>query len=382
MSRAPRPRILLVLPGAFGPTGGIEMYNRLLIKAFHEISSERSGACETLLLLDDEGRYDERYFSAGLALPRSFSGSRPRFAAAILERAARMRPGLIVFGHVNFASVALATRAIRPTTEQWFITHGIEVWRRMSPQQRLAVGTAQHILAVSDYTREQLVRHNGVRRARVGLQPCALDPFWADDFSRLREPAVAGSKVDPARPMLMTVARLADTERYKGIDQVIRALPGIARRIPGVRYAVIGDGSDRPRLEQAARDAGVADRVEFRGRVSPEALAEAYAESSLFVMPSAKEGFGIVFLEAALFGKPSIGGNHGGTPEVIVDGETGRLVTYDDVDGFAETCADLLADPVRLAEMGASANRRLHERFTYPSFLRSLRAHVRARLDF
>ncbi len=382
MSASSKRRTLLVLPGAFGPTGGIEMYNRLLIKAFHELTRERGGDCETLLLLDDDGHYDERYFGPGLARPRSFSGSRPRFAAAILERAARFRPELIVFGHVNFALVALATRALRPTAEQWFITHGIEVWRRMSAQQRLAVGTAEYTLAVSDYTREQLIRHNGVRRGRVGLQPCALDPFWADDFARLREPAAAGIKVDPTRPMLMTVARLADTERYKGIDQVIRALPAIARRIPGVRYAVIGDGSDRPRLEQAARDAGVASRVEFRGRVSPEALAEAYAESSLFVMPSAKEGFGIVFLEAALFGKPSIGGNHGGTPEVIVDGETGRLVTYDDVEGFAATCADLLADPVGLAAMGACAHRRLEERFTYPSFLRSLRAHLHARLDF
>ncbi len=381
MSPSRRQRTLLVLPGAFGPTGGIEMYNRLLIKAFHEITRERGGTCETLLLLDDDGHYDERYFDAGLPRPRSFSGSRPRFAAAILERAARLRPGLIVYGHVNFAPVALATRALRLTSAQWFITHGIEVWRRMSAQQRLAVGAADHILAVSDYTREQLVRHNGVRRGRIGLQPCALDPFWADDYARLREPATAGNKVDATRPMLMTVARLADTERYKGIDQVICALPAIAAKIPGVRYAVIGDGSDRPRLEQAARDAGVADRVEFRGRVSPEALAEAYAESSLFVMPSANEGFGIVFLEAALFGKPSIGGNHGGTPEVIVEGETGRLVSYDDVPGFASTCVALLADPVLLAAMGASAHRRLEERFTYPSFLRSLRAHVHAQLD-
>jgi glycosyltransferase involved in cell wall biosynthesis len=381
VSAAPKQRILLVLPGAFGPTGGIEMYNRLLIKAFHEIALERRGTCETLLLLDDDGRYDDRYFSAGLSLPRSFSGSRPRFAAAILERAARLGPNLIVFGHVNFASVALATRAIRPTSEQWFITHGIEVWRRMSPQQRLAVGTAEHILSVSDYTREQLVRHNGIRRGRVGLQPCALDPFWADDFARLREPAVAGTRVDPARPMLMTVARLADTERYKGIDQVIRALPALAKAIPGIRYAIVGTGTDRARLEQVARECGVAERVEFRGRVSSEALAAAYAESALFVMPSAKEGFGIVFLEAALFNKASIGGNHGGTPEVIADGVTGRLVTYDDVPGFARVCAEMLADPEALAVMGRRARARLDERFTDATLVQTLRQLVGRQLD-
>ena len=381
MKPSARKPILLALPGAFGPTGGIEMYNRLLIKAFHEIARERGTTCETLLLLDAESHFDDRYSGSGMPRPRWFAGSRPRFAASILARAALLDPGLIVFGHVNFALAAVAARALRPHAAQWFITHGIEVWRRMSPQQRLAVGTAERVLAVSDYTRTQLVQHNGVRRSRVGLQPCALDPFWADDFARLRDPAAANGKVDPERPLLMTVARLADSDRYKGIDQVIRALPAIARAVPGVRYAIIGDGTDRPRLEQVARDHGVAERVEFRGRLSPEALAEAYAESSLFVMPSAKEGFGIVFLEAALFGKPSIGGNHGGTPEVIVDGTTGRLVTYDDVEGFASTCVDLLADRARLAAMGAAARQRLEERFTYPSYLRNLRAHVHSGLD-
>jgi glycosyltransferase involved in cell wall biosynthesis len=371
-------RILLLLPGAFGPAGGLEMYNRLLIKALHAIAVERGGTCEALLLLDEQAHVDPRYFEPTQPEPRSFVGSRPQFAVATVERIARLRPDLIVFGHVNFSPVALIARAMRPHAAQWFITHGIEVWRRMTAAQRLAVRTANRVLAVSDYTRNQLIRHNDVARGLVDLQPCALDPIWAADFAGLRPKA----SPDPSRPLLLTVARLAETERHKGIEQVIRALPAVAAKIPGIRYAIVGDGSDRPRLEQAARDAGVASRVEFRGRVSPEALAEAYAESSLFVMPSAKEGFGIVFLEAALFGKPSIGGNHGGTPEVIVDGETGRLVTYDDVEGFASTCADLLADPVGLAAMGASAHRRLEACFTYPSFLQGLRAHVHAQLDF
>jgi glycosyltransferase involved in cell wall biosynthesis len=370
-------RVLLLLPGAFGPAGGLEMYNRLLIKALHAIAVERGGTCETLLLLDEESHLDPRYFEPTLPRPLAFGGSRPRFAAATIERVARLRPDLIVFGHVNFSPVALIARAMRPRAAQWFVTHGIEVWRRMSPAQRLAVRTADRVLAVSDYTRSQLIRHNDVSRSLVGLQPCALDPIWAADFSGQKPKTTP----DPARPLLLTVARLAETERHKGIEQVIRALPAIAAKVPGIRYAIVGDGSDRGRLERAARDAGVAERVEFRGRVSPEALAEAYAESSLFVMPSAKEGFGIVFLEAALFGKPSIGGNHGGTPEVIVEGTTGRLVTYDDVAGFASTCVDLLADPAALATMGAAAHRRLDELFTYPSFLRSLRAHVHAALD-
>ncbi len=107
--------ILLALPGAFGPTGGIEMYNRLLLKAFHEIARERGTTCETLLLLDAESHFDDRYSGSGMPRPRWFAGSRPRFAASILERAARLDPGLIVFGHVNFALAASPRARCGPT---------------------------------------------------------------------------------------------------------------------------------------------------------------------------------------------------------------------------------------------------------------------------
>jgi phosphatidylinositol alpha-1,6-mannosyltransferase len=376
VSAATKRRFLLALPGAFGPTGGIEAYNRLLVKAFHELAAEVDGACETLLLLDDGAHPDARYLDPGQPRPRGFGGSRPRFIAATLERIARFRPDLIVFGHINFGALALASRALAPLTPQWFIVHGVEVWRRMKPLSRLAVLAAQKTLAVSDYTRRELVRHNGVDRARVDLLPCALDPFWAASFDPLSD--AAPPALDRARPLIITVARLSSEERHKGLDQILRALPIVARTIPGIRYAVVGGGDDRPRLEALAREVGVAERVEFRGRVTPAELAQTYAECSLFAMPSSQEGFGIVFLEAGLFRKASIGGAHGGTPEVIVDGETGRLVTYDDVPALAAAITALLTDPDRLRSMGERARRRVEERFTYATLLRTLRGLVHA----
>ncbi|MFO0760140.1 MAG: glycosyltransferase family 4 protein [Byssovorax sp.] len=371
-------RALLLLPGAFCPAGGLEMYDRLIIKGVQEVMREREGVCETLVLLDKDEHIDARYIDPDQPRPLTFAASRPRFAAGAVARALAHRPDLIVFGHVNFSSLGLALRAVRPSAQQWYLVYGIDVWHRISAPQRAATRTAEKILSISDYTRSELVRHNGVDRAKVGLLPCALDPFWSADFMRLAEGAPLTSL---QRPLLLTVARLAETERYKGVDQVIRALPIIARDIPDVRYAVVGTGGDRPRLEALARELGVADRVEFRGRVSAEALAHAYAECALFVMPSAKEGFGIVFLEAALFGKPSIAGNHGGSPEVVEDGVTGRLVTYDDVPGFAKVATEMLGDPRRLRDMGQAALDRLNARFTYPIFLRTLRDHIREALD-
>jgi glycosyltransferase involved in cell wall biosynthesis len=168
--------------------------------------------------------------------------------------------------------------------------------------------------------------------------------------------------------VLLTVARLAASERYKGVDSVLRSLPAITRRIPGLRYVVIGDGADRPRLEALAHELGISRHVEFRGWIETAMLARAYAECSVFVMPSSKEGFGIVFLEAAFFGKTSVGGRHGGTPEVIEDSVTGLLVDREDIYGLEAALTMLLGDPPRMRDMGLRAKKRLTERFTYPVF--------------
>ena len=308
-----------------------------------------------------------------------FAGSRPKFAARVLERAAVFRPDLIVFGHVNFSPLSLATRVVRPTAAQWIFTYGLEVWQKLDCVKLLAMRKAEKIISISEYTKASLCQHNGISPSSVAILPCALDPLWAASFAL--GPDTPVSFPDAETPLLLSVSRLASEETGKGVDQVIRALPDIVKSVPGVRYAIVGDGRDRSRLERLTRELKVDDRVEFRGRVSPEALARAYAECSLFVLPSRQEGFGIVFLEAAAFGKPSIGGKHGGTPEVISDGETGHLVDYDDIAGIASTIVDSLTHPDSLVAMGARARCRTDDLFTFSRLRRTLNALVTETLE-
>jgi glycosyltransferase involved in cell wall biosynthesis len=178
---------------------------------------------------------------------------------------------------------------------------------------------------------------------------------------------------------MLTCARMHNADRFKGIDQTIRALPRLLESIPDVRYIVVGDGDDRGELEKLAQQTGVSARVEFRGNLSRSELAEAYRSCSVFVMPSRKEGFGIVFLEAAFFGKPSIGGAHGGTPEVIQDGSTGWLVQNGDHDQLAQVLTTILQDRETIARAGAAARTRLQERFLFENFRDSLGAMLGAR---
>lgn len=367
--------VLLLLPGAFSGVGGIEMYNRQLIRAFLELGGEQSFQVRTLVMNDRTADVDDRYVPRGALSPRGFSRRGWAFGASALWESIRARPDVIVFGHVHFASLAPVFRILSPRSRHWHLVHGIEVWSPLSSAIRRGLALADLVLSVSAYSRNELEKNGGVPPERIRLLPCSLDSVWQAQYSP--RPAWSGAP-HHSRPTLLTVARLSAAERYKGVDSVVRALPEVVKAVPDVLYDVVGEGDDMPRLEALARDLGVADHVRFHGRQWPDQLAAAYRVCTLFVMPSSHEGFGIVFLEAALFGKTSVAGRHGGSPEVVEDGVTGLLVEREDVPGLAIALVRLLTDERERERMGDAARRRLSERFTYGTFREKLRAYIDA----
>lgn len=365
--------VLLLLPGAFSGVGGIEMYNRQLVRAFLELGLERGFRVRTLVLNDRTADVDDRYIPAGTPSPEGCRRGRGRFVVGALRAVASDPPDLVFLGHVHFARLAPFLRFLAPRARFWGVAYGIDVWRPLSASVRRGLALAETVFSISTFSAHELELNGGVPSGRISLLPCALDEVWRGQYApRPGDPAGDGR---PAS--LLTVARLAATERYKGVDSVLRALAETARRVPDVSYDIVGDGDDRLRLEAVARDAGVAGRVRFRGRLWPDELAAAYRDCSLFAMPSSKEGFGIVFLEAALFGKPSIGGRHGGTPEVIEDGVTGLLCDREDVSGIADSITRLLVRDDERRAMGEAASRRLADFYTYERF----RSNLASRLD-
>jgi phosphatidyl-myo-inositol dimannoside synthase len=132
------------------------------------------------------------------------------------------------------------------------------------------------------------------------------------------------------RTVLMTLARLDANERYKGIDETLRVLSRLAEAVPDVAYLVVGDGSDRGRLEGEARRLRVADRVVFAGRIAEETKADHYRLADAFVMPGRGEGFGIVYLEALACGIPVVGSTLDASRDALLDGKLGALVDPDD----------------------------------------------------
>jgi phosphatidylinositol alpha-1,6-mannosyltransferase len=179
------------------------------------------------------------------------------------------------------------------------------------------------------------------------------------------------------RRVLLTVGRLIER---KGHDTVIRAMVEIRRAFPDVVYVVAGSGPDEARLRSLATSLDLpSDAVRFVGEVRQDELAVYYSLADVFVMPnrivgSDVEGFGLVFLEAALSGRPAIGGRSGGAIDAIVDGVTGLLVDPNSGVAFTEAAHRLLSDSALAGRMGAAAKERGLRDFDYKILAPRLRA--------
>ncbi|MFZ1307371.1 MAG: glycosyltransferase, partial [Ferruginibacter sp.] len=153
--------------------------------------------------------------------------------------------------------------------------------------------------------------------------------------------------LQPHHKVLLTVARMADTELYKGYDKVIQALALLVPENANLRYLLVGKYGDaeKKRLDALIEKLGLSAVVTFAGFVPDAELAAHFNLADIFIMPSEKEGFGIVFIEAMFYGKPVIAGNKDGSVDALCNGELGLLVDPGNVEEIAAAIKKMLDNP-------------------------------------
>jgi phosphatidyl-myo-inositol dimannoside synthase len=348
-----KPRLLVITPDFPPARGGIQVLA-------HRLASGLEGFQTKVVTRDSPGAGE--FDAAGdlavrrVRADRRLGGGRnlPLDAVAVVE-ALSFRPLATLSAHiVTSPAAALISRTMGVPTLQYFHAKEVGAKPRLAA---FAARQAQDVIAVSDYT-AGLVAATGAFSADVHLISPGVD--IPSDTEPLPEP----------RPTFLTIARLED--RYKGHDVLIRALPLIRAKVPEVHWVVVGDGPLRPGLEQLARAYEVEDAVSFLGAVSDEERNFWLRRAHLLSMPSrlpaggfAGEGFGIVYLEAATYGKPVVAGNVAGALDAVLDGETGLLVDPTDPMAIAGAITRLLLDPEMARKLGAAGARRAQE-FAWP----------------
>jgi phosphatidylinositol alpha-1,6-mannosyltransferase len=331
-------RVLALVTDAFGGQGGIAQYNRDFLSALAECEGVRE-----VIILPRGGEMSPDMLPCGLRQLRPVH-QRVAYSCSALWAARRYGPFDLVFcGHLFMTPLAAAiARTLR--ARLWVQVHGVEAWEEPSPLHRRSIEAADLVTSVSRHTRRRLLEWVGISPDRVKVLPNTVDPRYQPgpkpDYLIERH-AVKGKKV------LLTVSRLASSERYKGQDRVIRTLPPLLSKYPDIVYLIVGDGDDRPRLEALAVEQGVAEHVQFVGSVAPEKIPDYFRLSDVFVMPSTGEGFGIVFLEAMASGIHVIAGDQDGSRDALCDGALGTLVEPESCEELASAIAAALVDPAR-----------------------------------
>lgn len=355
-------RILLLSPEMFRADGGIARIMRLYLKALGEICGPEGHVYS--LVLNDQPEPSprlSRYSNQQLRLHLACAGRRLKF----LTQAVRLArtADVLLCGHLHHLVIAQLAQVFNPRLRYFLVAHGIEVWRPFTWLEHRALRGAHRILCVSDYTRRQIMRfHPALPAERLVVVPNTLDPFFTENAGTpFPRPLFAG-------PRILTVCRLTVADNYKGVDTLIEALPLVRRSYPLACLRIVGDGDDLPRLRDLAANLGVARAVEFTGPLGDEVLRAEYETCDLFALPSRREGFGLVFLEAMTHGKPCIGARAGGTPEVVNDA-VGQLVDYGDLAGLAAAVTDLMRHP-----RDSEVVRRHAAAFDFPAFQQRLAA--------
>ena len=304
---------------------------------------------------------------------RSMRLARLRFISVFARLVLAQRPDLIVVGHVGLAPLAWLAKCIFEVPYVVW-AHGIEVWGLRRRLRVASLACADRVVSVSRYTARELAALDPRLAERTIIVPPAVrNHFRPAPGKTLRRLLGLGN----AR-VVLSVGRLSADARDKGFETMLRALPHILARAPDVRYVLVGDGDDRPRLRSLADRLGVSDATVFAGAPLDRNLPDYYNACDLFVMPALREGFGIVFGEALACGKPVVAGDACGAPDALLDGGLGRMVSPGDAALLAEVVLDFLVGgwPTALTD-SARLSKVCLEQFGYDAFERRVQEMVR-----
>jgi phosphatidylinositol alpha-1,6-mannosyltransferase len=353
-----RTNVLFVGRAAWSSHGGIQRFNRRVADSLRLLDVRVA----TLMVADA--------MNAERPEIRGFNGSMICFAVDFLRRI--RGANILLLGHINFLPFGLLYRLLNPSGRVILFAHGVEVWnderyRKMKTYEPwLLDRTVDCVAIVSRYSRDLMVKEFRLAAGRFTIFPNAVDITTVRNCKKMRDPA-----------NVLVVSRLGAGEAEKHVDKVIRAFPSVLNTHPNAVLSIVGSGEMESPLRELALQLNIADSVVFLGSVDDATLDEAYCSASVFALPSSKEGFGIVYLEAWMRGVPVIASCFGAGGEVVSDGKDGFTVDPQDLDALADRLVRLISDRELANKFAGAGLQKIRDKYSGTAFVERLNAIVR-----
>lgn len=364
-------KVLFLTLKTFSFTGGIEKVCRVLTRTLYDLSVKDLIAPKAFSMYDKSADRDAKYILKEQF--KGFHGNKIGFSLAAISEGIRSKT--VILSHINLLFIALIIKKLSPTTKIVVFAHGIEVWREIKIWKGDFLRKDCEIWAVSTYTALQMQQRHKVPAENIKVLNNCLDPFL-EIPSDFRKPAdlLERYTLKSSDPVVFTLTRLSSSELYKGYDLVIETIPELVKMFPTIRYLIAGkaDPSEQNRLSQLISENNLQDHVTLLGFVPEEELSEHFLLSDVFVMPSRKEGFGIVFIEAAACGCKTISGNQDGSVDALLGGKLGTLVSPTDKNAIYEAMKANLS-LLRTDDSSAAVQKLCVDNFSYSNYYKKLK---------
>lgn len=295
---------------------------------------------------------------------RGFGGSRRKLAWAVAQASIRK-----TYDYVMYLLVNQSVMTILPWHTPYAVWEiGREMYVPLPWYQRQALARATDLLSISKKTSEQAQRYNpGLPAAKV-VHLCKEPPLYTP-LSDADSIAIQTSSSERDAPAVFILSRIAKGSLDKGHQELIAGWPLVLEQIPHAELWIGGKGNGLPDLQELASrlPKWIAQQIHFLGYLDDAELHACFQRCRVFAMPSQREGFGLVFVEAARYGKPCIGSIHDSVKEIVLHNETGLLVKQEP-EVIAQACIKLLQDDELASRLGHAARQRYLDYFQFQHF--------------
>jgi phosphatidylinositol alpha-1,6-mannosyltransferase len=362
-----RLRVIGLFPELLG-IGGVQEAGRQTARALSTIADEHGWELQLISLNDAHGKHQVPSCDGPVGF-FGFGRRKISFILSVMHQVlwlGRDSLNLLLAAHPNLAPPASGMKRFSRSARTIVMTHGVEVWSRLSSIRRSALLHADLVVAPSGDTVEKVAAVQGVRRESIRKLGWPLSPEFLQLADRPASPQVPRSF--PQGHVILTVGRWVRSERYKGIDDLIQATAELRSTHRDLHLVAVGGGDDLARVQRLAIDAGIGGSVDFLEHLSREELAACFANADVFAMPSTGEGFGLVFLEAMAFAKPIVASACGGTTDVVEHGVNGLLIPPGDNQKLIAALNSLLLDESLRAELGGRGAEMVRRKHRFEDF--------------
>ena len=355
-------KILFLALGIFRPEGGIERFNQRVLRVLSETIEESKSVSLSVISLRDQTAQPPPIEYIHF---KGYSSKKLGAFFGFLKELIIQKPNLFLYGHILFTPIAFVTKLLFPNSKSILFIHGIEAWKKpkIIPHWFYRF-SYDRILSVSDYSAKTMSESFHISRNKFYIIGNSIDITIQDSMIEKKNKLTS-------KPIIVSVSRLSKQSKHKNIDKVICSLPTILNEYPNLKYYIIGEGDWRPEIQTLVNGLNLQNVVEFFGAINDEEKYQILRRSNLFVLPSTKEGFGIVFLEAWASDLPIIASNSGAATEIIDNGIDG-LCVEPIPSKISNAVLFLLKNPKIMIQMAVKGKAKVINYFSYEIFATKL----------